>query len=204
MQRSIAAAGAVLMLTACGAKPKVEEPAPEPIETVDDELVDVETPGEDEDPVENAEPEEKAPIALPNARVVGDLLVGGQPTIEQIDQANELGYKSIMSVQSSDEEGARALGPHTASLEMRYVRFAISEDKDLTEAKAWEFAATLGTLEPPIIVHDATGRRVGAMLALKAFFVDGLSAEEAYEVGEKAGMSDLAPTVKKLIAANEQ
>jgi protein tyrosine phosphatase (PTP) superfamily phosphohydrolase (DUF442 family) len=47
-----------------------------------------------------------------------------------------------------------------------------------------------------VLVHCASGNRVGAMLALRARWIEGKSAEEALAIGKAAGMTGMTDAVK--------
>ena len=51
----------------------------------------------------------------------------------------------------------------------------------------------------PAMVHCASGNRVGAMLALKAAWIDGASPEEALQLGVDAGLTRLHDRVATLL-----
>lgn len=142
-------------------------------------------------------PERKAaPIDIPNARLHDGYVVGGLPSKVQFEAAVEAGFDSAMSLMSNDEEGIADVAPYASSLGVRYIRFTIKDKSELTEAMAWQFASTLALLGKPAIVHSAKGQRVGAIFALKAFFVDEAEVDEAMQIGAAAGMGDLASYVR--------
>ena len=51
-----------------------------------------------------------------------------------------------------------------------------------------------------IMVHCASSNRVGALFALRAAWLDGLSTEQALEVGRQHGMTSLEDKVSKMLA----
>jgi protein tyrosine phosphatase (PTP) superfamily phosphohydrolase (DUF442 family) len=66
----------------------------------------------------------------------------------------------------------------------------------LTEANALLLSAAMNELgAQPMIIHCASGNRVGALLALKAYYVDHASKEQALELGERAGLKGLKSAV---------
>jgi protein tyrosine phosphatase (PTP) superfamily phosphohydrolase (DUF442 family) len=71
---------------------------------------------------------------------------------------------------------------------------------DLTAEKAQELAAALEG-DGPALVHCASSNRVGALLALRAFYVAGASPSDALETGRRAGLSGLEEDVKQRLAA---
>jgi uncharacterized protein (TIGR01244 family) len=51
-----------------------------------------------------------------------------------------------------------------------------------------------------VLIHCASGNRVGAMMALRAAWLQGANKEEALEVGKAWGLTKLAPVVEELLA----
>ena len=124
------------------------------------------------------------------------MLVGGQPTPGQLERASELGYKTVINLRGAGEEG-NTDPAQVESLGMAYVATPIQGAVDMTEEKARALAAALETAESPVIVHCSSGNRVGGLFAMKAYYVDGASPEEALRVGKAAGMTRLEPAVRE-------
>lgn len=145
--------------------------------------------------VETLRPEDR----LRNGRTPfeGDaLLTGGQPTPAQLERAHEDGYKTVINLRqpeekdNTDPEQVRGLG-------MAYIEIPIAGSADMTEDKARALAEALDKAESPVMVHCASGNRVGGLFAMKAYYIDGMSPEEALAVGKAAGMTRLEPTVRE-------
>jgi len=124
------------------------------------------------------------------------ILVGGQPTPDQLERASELGYKTVINLRRADEEG-NTDPAQVESLGMSYIAIPINGAGDMTEEKARALAEALETAESPVIVHCASGNRVGGLFAMKAYYVDGASPAEALRVGKAAGMTRLEPAVRE-------
>jgi len=122
-------------------------------------------------------------------------LTGGQPTAEQFETLAGLGYKTIINLRGVDENGSTdpAL---VESLGMTYVSIPIS-GADVGEENAHKLAEVLENAEYPVVTHCASGNRVGALYALKAFYVDGMSPEEALALGQAAGVTRLEPVIRQ-------
>jgi len=136
-------------------------------------------------------------IEIPNARIVdSDVLVGGQPTEDQFREAAAAGYGTVVNLRSEGEEGSL---PDEAelveSLGMRYVAIPIGGAGDFNAAAAEKLAGVLNEAEGPVMVHCASGNRVGGLFALKAFLVDGMHGEKAEALGWAYGMRRLPDTV---------
>ena len=124
------------------------------------------------------------------------LLVGGQPTPAQLERAHELGYKTVINLRRPEEEG-NTDPEQVRRLGMAYLEIPIAGSADMTEDKARALAAALESADSPVIVHCASGNRVGGLFAMKAFHIDAMSPEEALAVGKAAGMTRLEPTVRE-------
>lgn len=187
-------------VSACGSSPKTSPPVPEvaPESSAEPETTSNPEPAK---PLHKV-PTGESPIQLPNGLVYEGYVIGGLPTKAAIDAALTADIESAMSLMSRDEPGISEIGPYAASQGFRYIRFTIDGSQDLTEAMAWEFAATLPMLDKPGIVHSAQGQRVAAIFALKAFFVDDLPADHALAIGNALGMGEYAEHVESLIAVD--
>ncbi len=188
---------ALVLATAlgCGSSAKAPEPAPIPSTPIGPPSL-VDEPSTEAVP--KPEPLPKPPIVIPNGRLHNGYVVGGLPSKPQFDDAFAAGFESAMSLMANDEEGIREIAQYASSIGVRYIRFTVRRNEDLNESMAWQFASTLGMLGQPAIIHSANGERVGAMFALVAFFVDELSAEEALEIGKRAGMGSLESYLRGL------
>ncbi len=138
-----------------------------------------------------------SPISIPNGVVYDGYIIGGLPTKKAIDEALAQDIESAISLMANDETGISEIGPYAASKGFRYIRFTIRGAEDLNESMAWQFASTLPLLDRPGIVHSAYGKRVAAIFALMAFFVDERPAEEALAIGLALGLGDLEDHVRK-------
>jgi uncharacterized protein (TIGR01244 family) len=140
-----------------------------------------------------------AAIAIPNAKsAVDQILTGGQPTEEHLQQAKDNGVKVVVNLRTEAEEDAYATeAAKVASLGMKYVHLPIEgkTGDGLNEENARKLAELLA--EKPALVHCTSGERVGALFALKAFYVDKLPADAALEVGKANGMTK--PSIEKLV-----
>lgn len=145
---------------------------------------------------------EPSPIAIPNARFYQGYVLGGLPSESDLDTAMAAGFESAMSLMTNDEEGGPELARYGASKGLRYLRFTIAGEDDLNESMAWQFASTESMLGKPAIIHCASGQRVAAIFALRAYFVDERSAEEALAIGDALGMGEFADHVRQELADN--
>lgn len=133
---------------------------------------------------------------LPNGRRLDDgLLVGGQPTLEQLRRLRELGVRTVINLRTEGEGGPTP--EEVEALGLDYVRLAVDGAADISEEKARTLDVVLAQVDRPAVLHCGSGNRVGALLALRAYYVDGASPEEALRVGEEAGLTRLEPVVRE-------
>lgn len=139
-------------------------------------------------------------LQLPNqCSPTPDLLTCGIPSARDLQQACEAGFKTVVNLCPAPET-SRDEPATVANLGMRYVNIPVAGPTDLTEAKARELGAVVNECaNHPVIIHCASGNRVGALLALKAFYVDGKSPQEALALGLAGGLKALEPYVAQLL-----
>jgi uncharacterized protein (TIGR01244 family) len=135
-------------------------------------------------------------MQLPNAALPApNLITGGQPTAAQLAQLVQLGVRRVICLRSATEQGTGWEEEQAKALGIEFVRVPVAGAADVTIANAKRLAAALGGGDVPTFVCCANSNRVGALLALKAFHVDGKSADEALALGKAAGLAKLESKV---------
>ncbi len=140
------------------------------------------------------------PAALvPNGRQPEmGLLVGGQPSQAQMRSLAKAGYRAVIDLRQPGEPGHWDEAALAKELSIDYYPLPIGGGDDLSKEKAEEFAAILEKVgDAPTLVHCASGNRVGALFALKAYYIDGVDADKAMAIGKKHGMRSLTAVVKE-------
>lgn len=140
-------------------------------------------------------------LGLSNARMpLPNLVTAGQPTVEQLDALADAGYRHFISLRPSQERGAGWEEEHAIGRPFEFERLPISGREALNRDNVEAFAALLESVgDQPTVLYCGSSNRVGAMLALKAFWVDGAEADAAFELGQNAGMTGLSDPVKELL-----
>ncbi|MGR3173617.1 MAG: fused DSP-PTPase phosphatase/NAD kinase-like protein [Candidatus Scalindua sp.] len=141
-------------------------------------------------------------INLPNGLVpFENTLTGGQPTFDQLKKASKTDFKAVINLRTDGELPApEQESTWVEGLGMKYFHIPVAGAEGLTLENTRLFAEVLSKTENyPLIVHCKSGNRVGALFALKAFYIDGKSKEEALLIGESAGLTSLAPAVRKIL-----
>ncbi len=156
-------------------------------------------------------PEEEAPAAaewaslVPEGRTPLDgVLTGGQPTPEQLEAISRAGFRTVINLRLPSEPGVEGEAEKVAELGMRYVSIPVAGAEGLTEDNVRALAEALAAAPGPTLLHCGSGNRVGALLALKAHWLDGASPEEALEEGRAGGLTRLEPAVRELVRAPDR
>ncbi len=141
-------------------------------------------------------------IPIPGARVTKTgLLVGGQPSPEQLRAIHRAGYRTVINLRSPDERGTAGERAAVERLGMTYVSIPVRGAAGLTEENARKLGAALDKTDAlPAVVHCSTGQRASAMLGLEAFVVDRVSAPTAIEYAKTLGMKKHEAALRKRIA----
>ncbi len=140
-------------------------------------------------------------INIPNALSPRPgLLLGGQPGVSALQAAQTAGYQSIINLRGVGEAGTDVEPSIVNELGMTYVHIPINGAGGITEENAKRLSEALADAgDEPTMVHCASGNRVGALFALKAFLLDGMPAEDALATGRSHGLTGLEPMVRGVL-----
>lgn len=138
-------------------------------------------------------------LAMPNVgEPYSGVMTGGQPTAEDLAQLAEKGFKTVVNLRTESEDGLAGERATVEGLGMRYISLPIAGGDDLNESNAMTLHELLqDQAARPMLLHCGSSNRVGALVALAAFYGDGLTPEDAMTHGIAAGMSRLGQSVKE-------
>ncbi len=106
----------------------------------------------------------KAGKTIPsNARFVAS----GQPDEAMLQTIAEAGFSAVVDLRAADEERGFDEAKEVERLGMEYVLLPIASADDLTLDKAAVLDQILAQNEGPVLIHCASGNRVGALYALR-------------------------------------
>lgn len=143
-------------------------------------------------------------LDIPNACTPGSgLCTGGRPRPEHLAAAAGQGVKVVVNLCPPAEAADYDEAAVVTGLGMRYVNIPVAGPADLTLENAQRLAAELDGAGDGhgVLLHCASGNRAGALLALKASYVDGRSPAEAMAIGRAAGLRALEGFVAQLLGA---
>lgn len=131
--------------------------------------------------------------------------VSGQPTAAAIAQLRSSGITTVIDLRPDQETPDLDEKAEAEKAGLKYRNIAISGAADLTQENVQRFDQLLKeTASENVLIHCASGNRVGAMMALQARWLQGKSAEESLAIGKAAGLTGLAAEVQKLVEAPPQ
>jgi uncharacterized protein (TIGR01244 family) len=128
-----------------------------------------------------------------------DISTGGRARPVDLQDAQNQGLKTIINLCPISEDPGFDEAALVASLGMKYLNIAVAGPADLTADKARELDQALKQHGGPTLVHCASGNRVGALFALRAFHVDGAGIEDALAIGRAHGLKAMEPQVRALL-----
>ncbi len=139
-------------------------------------------------------------IDIPNAcTAVPGVCSGGRPQPHHLRQAAERGVRTVISLCPPGESADYDEPGLVRELGMTFLNIPVAGPHDLTRANAERLADALHAAGPdhPVLLHCGSGNRVGALVALKAFLMDGVPAAEALQQGRMSGLTALEPFVRQ-------
>jgi uncharacterized protein (TIGR01244 family) len=124
--------------------------------------------------------------------------VSGQPSVEAISRLRSAGITTVIDLRPDAETPDLDEKAVAENAGLKYRSLPIAGAADLTHENVARFDQLLKDSEREhVLLHCASGNRVGAMMALRARWLQGKSEEEALAIGKAAGMTGLADAVKQ-------
>ena len=131
-------------------------------------------------------------------QAASELLTSGQPTQQQLTELAAAGYRTVINLRTEKESGFEWERQLAMELGLQYHEIPIGGTADLNRANVERLASVLEKGHGPFLIHCKSGNRVGAMLALKAVWLDGTEPNEALRLGRAAGMTTLEAATQEL------
>ncbi|MFH7029474.1 MAG: beta-lactamase hydrolase domain-containing protein [Heteroscytonema crispum UTEX LB 1556] len=137
---------------------------------------------------------------MSNTKKVSDnLSAAGQVTKEELQQAADEGFKSVLNLRSPDEPGflvdeqqqAEAAGLEYANIPLR----PSEANQELTQAAIQQ----IENLPQPVLIHCAAGGRAGGIALIAAAVHEGLTYEEITQKAKEVGISLDQPHLKQFL-----
>lgn len=113
------------------------------------------------------------------------LHTGGQPSPEDLARLRALGIRTVIDLRGPHEERGYDQAAEVRRLGMDYIALPIAGKDDVTPVNAKALYALLDAQDGDVLLHCASGNRVGALLTLGAA-AGGVPHEDALELGRAA------------------
>ena len=123
----------------------------------------------------------------------------GQPDQEILELARDAGFVAVIDMRTENEDRGLDEAASVDALGMSYLSLPVAGADGTTFENARKLDQMLSDLDGPVLLHCASGNRVGALLALRAS-INGATDEEALAVGKSGGLTRLEGKVKELLA----
>lgn len=124
-------------------------------------------------------------LRTPSASV----LSSGQPSLSQLGIASRAGIKHVINLRTADEDVEFDEESVVESLGMEYHSIPVAGGAGVNAENAASLQQLLDRFDgEPILIHCASGNRVGALMAISAF-ANGEDVEDAVTEGARWGMT---------------
>lgn len=118
----------------------------------------------------------------------------------QVAQLARDGIAVVISLLPADEQRGFDEAEAVKAANMRFVSIPVTGAADLTRANVTALDQALrASAGSHTLIHCASGNRVGALMALRAAWIDGQPREVALATGKRYGMTRLEPAVADLL-----
>ncbi|MGI0485794.1 beta-lactamase hydrolase domain-containing protein [Pantanalinema rosaneae CENA516] len=122
----------------------------------------------------------------------------GQVTSEQLQQAAQAGFKSVLNLRSPNEEGVPQDEQQQAEqVGLKYVNIPVKPDR-MSDDLADQVLQEIDQLPKPALIHCKSGMRSGAMTLMYVATQQGMTANEAMAIGKQNGFDcESSPEMKQ-------
>lgn len=136
-------------------------------------------------------------VAVGAVQPVDGITSAGQPDEAAFRIFADSGYAAVIDLRTDGEDRGLDEKAFVQELGMDYVSLPIGRD-GISFENARALDELLNAYDKPVLVHCASGNRVGALLALRAS-LGGADDETAMALGRQGGLTGLEPKVRSIL-----
>ena len=129
---------------------------------------------------------------------VANLYVSGQPDATDWRVFADAGVGTVINLRTAGEMQGRDERAEVAAAGMRYLELPIDGAGGVAQDNARRLGELLRDARGPVLLHCASGNRVGGLLALMKAG-EGMPAEQALAFGRSAGMQSTETVVRETL-----
>ena len=141
-------------------------------------------------------------VELGTVSPVDGITSAGQPDTAALEVFADSGYATVIDLRGEGEDRGFDEAAVVEELGLHYVTLPITSGSEISFDNARKLDALLQQYPGPVLVHCASGNRVGALLALRAS-LDGADDEKALALGRQGGLTGLEGAVKERLAGDD-
>jgi protein tyrosine phosphatase (PTP) superfamily phosphohydrolase (DUF442 family) len=129
----------------------------------------------------------------------GSLQTFGQPTAGELLSFADSDVGTVICLRAAGEDGTGWEEEFARRNDIHFVRLPIEGPQDLNRNNAEALAKAMASAPGGAAVYCGSSNRVGALIALKAFYVDGVPADEALELGKQHGLTRMEAATRRVL-----
>lgn len=130
------------------------------------------------------------------------LVTSGQPDKEAWELLAAQGVTTVINLRSDEEMRGSDEAGQVAAASMHYVHIPVAGGGDVNRANAARLHEAVASAPGKVLVHCASGNRVGALLAIDASDRRQLDVDQAVAYGKSAGLTGLEPRVREVLTTS--
>lgn len=131
------------------------------------------------------------------------LYTGGQPAADAWSAMASAGVATVINLRPEAELAGRDEAAEVRAAGMTYHQIPVAGAGDLTAANADRLWSLIQSAGGPVVVHCASGNRVGGLLAIAAARHGGLDSDAALTLGRDAGMTSTEARTREVLDSGE-
>jgi uncharacterized protein (TIGR01244 family) len=137
---------------------------------------------------------------VPNLRQPTErLMTGGQPDAAAWKHLADEGVTTVINLRPADEMAGRDEAAEVVAAGLAYRQIPVAGAAGLTAENANALWTAIEQAPGKVLVHCASGNRVGALLALGAAEEGGMDAQRALQFGKDSGLTGAESRVRELL-----
>ena len=141
-------------------------------------------------------------VELGTVSPVDGITSAGQPDEAALEVFADSGYATVIDLRGEGEDRGFDEAAVVEELGLHYVTLPIASGGEITFDNARKLDELLQAYPGPVLVHCASGNRVGALLALRAS-LGGADDEKAIAKGREGGLTSLEGAVQERLAEGD-
>ncbi len=150
------------------------------------------------------------PVLAADSSVLGSLrnmrepqanrIVSGAIDAADLGRIRAAGIKHVVDLRTAEERAGFDEAGIATGLGLGFHSIPIKGAQSLTKENAMRLDELLRHLgDEPVLVHCASGNRVGALIAVREAWIQGKSTEEAIAEGKRWGLTSLESSVRTIL-----